>query len=87
VTLYGSPNSIISGDIRVYTRDLKKRKYVIDGEEVVTWERTGGLKYTGFSVGVELEPVVDNRQGLCWQMPEIYVYLKERDNTVQPDME
>jgi hypothetical protein len=87
LTFYGAPNSIISGEVYCYAPALTQRKYNVDGNEVVTWERTGGLKYTGFSVGVELEPVTDNRQGICFSLPKILVYLKERDNKIEPEMD
>jgi hypothetical protein len=87
VTLYGLPNCIIGGDFNFYAKAKTRREYEADGETVVTWERTGGLKYTGFSVGVDLANVTDNRQGICFAPPTILVYLRERDNTIEPDME
>lgn len=86
LTLYGPPDTIVSGSIYAYALAKTTRKYTVDGTDVVTYERTGGLKYNGFTVGVELDDVTDNRQGICFGLPTVLVYVKERDNTVDPSM-
>jgi len=94
VTLYGRPNCLISGELVVYAKDMTKRRFVVNNEEVVTYERTGGLKYTGFSAYVNPNFSADEeddenaavRKGMCFKRPTVLVYLKERDITQEPDM-
>jgi hypothetical protein len=81
VNLYGLPNTLISGDMWVYAKDITKRETATKDGPVLTWERTGGLKYTGFSIGVKLKPIksASGRKGICFDIPKVLVYLKERD--------
>ena len=87
LTFYGPPDTLVTGTLCAYALAKTVRSYTANDTEVVTYERTGGLKYTGFSVGVELDSVTNNRQGLCFTLPTVLVYVKERDNTIDPAME
>ena len=86
VTFYGLPQSIISGNFTVYAAAKTKHEYWADGEHIVKWDRTGGLKYTGFSVGVEVGAIASGRQGICFGVPTVVVYLKERDSSIEPNV-
>ena len=90
VTLYGIPDAIISGDFYVYAKALTERSYVVGNELVKTYERTGGLKYTGFSTGIFIkddESVEQSRKSVAFKVPIIKIYLRERDNTKKPQMQ
>lgn len=81
VTVYGCPNTILSGSIYAYARDITTRTC----GDVVTYERTGGLKYTGFYVKNVPEPIEggSGRCGVCFSRPRIIIYAKERELTEQ----
>jgi hypothetical protein len=80
LTMYGLPNTMLSGTIYAYAKKMTKREHVANGSEtVVTYERTGGLKYTGFIVGVDIGQS-SGRKGMCFGMPRVIVYAKERDS-------
>lgn len=95
LTLYGSPDTIIAGNFYAYALAMQKKTYKVTNpatgasEQTVTYERTGGLKYTGFSFGVELlnERQATGRWGLCFSVPRILVYMAEKDRAVEPAME
>ncbi|MGQ4893430.1 MAG: hypothetical protein ACP6IQ_02255 [Candidatus Njordarchaeia archaeon] len=83
--IYGPPKKVISGKIPVYAPKMIKREYIIDGKnKVVTYERTGGLLYTGMAFGPlsmldGLKTNEKGRRGICYSPPELIVYLRERD--------
>ena len=82
VTLYGMSNTIISGDLFVYARAITTRHYVVGDERVTTYERTGGLKATGFAVTPEIKAstATSSRKGKCFK-PVVKIFMQERDNT------
>jgi hypothetical protein len=88
VILYGMPDTIVTGNIYVYAKDYTEHTYVADGKRITKYERTGGLKYTGFAVTPELQKSFEGagRQGMCYGVPEIIIYAKERDSTKKPEM-
>ena len=87
VTLYGMPDTIVTGDLYVYAPALRVNTYIANGEQVKTYERTGGLKKTGIAIGAP--PVGGGgtkRQGIGFEVPTLLVYMAERDSTKRPDM-
>lgn len=77
IKLFGRPNTILSGNLSVSAPAVTVRE-LKDG--TVVKERTGGLDKTGFMVGVKLDNG-GKRKTLCWDVPYIVVYLRERDRT------
>lgn len=77
IKLFGRPNTILSGNLSVSAPAVTVRE-LKDG--TIIKERTGGLENTGFMVGVK----IDNggkRKTLCWELPYVVVYARERERT------
>lgn len=80
VTLYGTPSTILSGDLAVYARDYTTRTYTSeDGTQVVTRERTGGYRSGSFVFRLTIPEAVSNaRKSVMCSVPDVLVYLRER---------
>lgn len=84
VTLYGSPNTILSGNLLVYAKAYTKRTYNITGEDgspttIQFEERTGGYREGAFIFNLEItDKVVNRRTGITCGVPQVLIYLRER---------
>jgi hypothetical protein len=85
VTLYGSPNTILSGNLAVYAKDYTIRTYNLPTGPVTFSERTGGFRSgsTVFYLTID-EQVSNARKGVMASVPQLLVYLRERDLTADP---
>lgn len=86
ITLTGLPNCIVSGVLYVRAPAIRETSYTINGETVIARERTGGLRYTGFTFMPSLSvrgPDANGQSLTCiaGEKPKLVVYLKERDVT------
>jgi hypothetical protein len=81
VTMYGSPNTILSGDVYVYAKAVTTRSYNLpDGTSVTTKERTGGYRTGAIVFRLEVNGSVSGRRtGITTSIPQIKLYLRERD--------
>jgi hypothetical protein len=84
ITLTGLPNCIISGILCVYAPEKIVYSQNYNGNQITTYERTGGMKRTGFGFYVnKLAQRNESAKGgqlSCYAMskPRLVVYLRER---------
>jgi hypothetical protein len=86
ITLTGLPNCIVSGILCVRAPAIRETSYSINGQTVIARERTGGLRYTGFTFMPKLKVRAADGEGqsltcIAGNKPKLVVYLKERDVT------
>lgn len=90
ITLKGLPNSLISGILYVYAPANVVSSKDINGDIITTYERTGGMRYTGFVIDIKdimsefMKKNPDASKFLfCMAMtkPELIVYLRDRSIT------
>lgn len=80
VTLYGAPNTILSGNLAVYAKAYTTRQYHTREGLVTTFERTGGYKEGAVVVRLTVNETVENgRKSISAGVPRLLVYMKERD--------
>jgi hypothetical protein len=81
VSLYGLPNTILSGNLAVYAKAITSRTYHLpDGQVVQTGERTGGYRSGAFVFRLTInENVVNGRKGVSCGVPRVLIYMRERD--------
>ena len=81
VTLYGLPNTILSGSVYVYAKAETSRTYnFADGTSTTLQERTGGYRSGAFVFRLEVDgPVSNKRTGLTAGIPTVLLYMRERD--------
>jgi hypothetical protein len=87
VTLYGLPNALVSGQVCVYAKATTTRTTRVGpGQQVVTHERTGGLKSGALVFRLEVDGSWERgRKSVSCAVPRLLVYLKERDLADRPD--
>jgi hypothetical protein len=80
VTLYGSPNTILSGNVYVYAKAVTTRTYNLpEGGTVTTKERTGGFRSGAFVFRLEVNGSVSGkRTGITCGVPRVLIYMRER---------
>lgn len=84
ITLTGLPNCIISGILCVYAPEKIVETGDYSGNRITTYERTGGLRKTGFGFFVNSLAQRNGNAGggalACYAMskPRMVVYLRER---------
>ena len=83
ITLTGLPNSIIGGVLYVYAPKIKTRTVTQGGNTITTYERTGGMRRTGFPfvpTKAELDDINIEKYINCVSLtkPKMVVYLRER---------
>jgi hypothetical protein len=81
ISLYGLPNTILSGNLAVYAKAFTSRTYHLpDGQIVQTAERTGGFRSGAFVFRLTInENVANGRKGVSCGVPRVLVYMRERD--------
>lgn len=80
VTLYGASETLISGDLKVCARATTRRVYGTgNGQTVETYERTGGFRSGMFTFRLGLGEVTDGRKSISAAVPQVLIYLRERD--------
>ena len=80
VTLYGAPDTILTGNIVVQAPATTSRTYNTADGSINYYERTGGFQMNGFTIGVKLN-ATGTRQTLAWNQPTVVVYAHDRDPT------
>lgn len=83
ITLTGLPNTIIGGVLYVYAPKTKTRSVNIGGNAVTTYERTGGMRRTGFpftptKAMLKNDGIEKYINCVSLTKPKIVVYLRER---------
>lgn len=86
ITLTGLPNTIIGGVLYVYAPAKKIRTYNINGKQVKTYERTGGMRRTGFpfvptKAQLKAKDLPAYLNCIALTKPKVVVYLRERLTT------
>jgi hypothetical protein len=83
VTLYGSPNTILSGNLSVYAKAKTIKTYhTATGSAVTTYRRTGGFRSGALIFGYKItDTVTAGRTGITSDIPRVLVYCRERDST------
>ncbi len=82
VTLYGSPSTILSGQVAVYAKAKTVKTYrTATGQPVTTYRRTGGYRSGALVFGLRITDTVGGRRtGVTCGVPRILVYCRERDS-------
>jgi len=80
VTLYGLPNTILSGSLACYAKAYTERSYHLPEGTVTMAERTGGYKSGAFVFRLEIASPVNNgeRKSVSAGVPTVLIYLRER---------
>jgi hypothetical protein len=78
-TIYGAPNTILSGTLVVYAKAITIRTYQTPAGTVTMSERTGGFRCGGFTFKLEITDTVQNRRtGVMCEVPTVLIYARER---------
>ena len=91
VTFYGSPNTILYGNVYVFAKAVTTRQYhLADGSTVTMSERTGGYRCGAFVFKllvdhIRAEQIAGQgvRTGVTCGVPKVLIYLGERKITDQ----
>jgi len=82
VTMYGPPNSILSGDVLVYAKAQTERSYHLGPgvDPLVTRERTGGYASGAFVFRLTIDGTwASGRKSVSCSVPRVVIYLRERN--------
>lgn len=87
VTLYGPPNTFVSGNVLVYAKRVTKRTVNTPSGPVTTYERTGGYASGAMVTRLEIDGSWDfGRKSISCGVPRLIIYLKERNLEENPDL-
>lgn len=84
-TLYGAPNTILSGNLLVYAKAITIKTYQTPDGPVTMSERTGGYRCGAFTFGLRItDSVTNKRTGVTCSIPQVMIWARKRNLDSDP---